>query len=102
MTFDQERHELGQRLFQEVTGQPAPTAASTPFMEMTVDHVHEEIQLLAMDCSTMLFESLTLIPEWRDYYLAHDQTPHYRYLRTMLQALQQFGRSALQGATLLR
>jgi hypothetical protein len=43
--------------------------------EMTTWHVHEEIQLLAMDCSTMLFESLTPIPEWRDYYLAHDQTP---------------------------
>ncbi len=56
--------------------------------EMTTWHVHEEIQLLAMDCSTMLFESLTLIPEWRDYYLAHDQTPHYRYLKTVLQALQ--------------
>jgi hypothetical protein len=55
---------------------------------MTTWHVHEEIQLLAMDCSTMLFESLTPIPEWRDYYLAHDQTPHYRYLKTVLQALQ--------------
>ena len=28
------------------------------------------------------------MPEWRDYYLAHDQTPHYRYLKTVLQALQ--------------
>jgi hypothetical protein len=56
--------------------------------EMTTWHVHEEIQLLAMDFSTMLFESLTPIPAWRDYYLAHDQTPHYRYLKTVLQALQ--------------
>ncbi|MBA2326447.1 MAG: sulfotransferase [Actinobacteria bacterium] len=56
--------------------------------EMTVDHVHEEIQLLAIDFSTMLFETLAPMPTWRDYYLAHDQTPHYGYLRTVLQALQ--------------
>ncbi len=56
--------------------------------EMTTDHVHEEIQLLAVDFSTMFFETLAPVPAWRDYYRAHDQTPHYRYLRTMLQALQ--------------
>jgi hypothetical protein len=56
--------------------------------EMTVDHVHEEIQLLAIDFSTMLFETLAPMPTWRDYYLAHDQTPHYEYMRTVLQALQ--------------
>ncbi len=56
--------------------------------EMTTWHVHEEIQLLGMDFSTMLFESVALIPEWRDYYMAHDQTPHYRYLKTVLKALQ--------------
>jgi hypothetical protein len=56
--------------------------------EMTTDHVHEEIQLLAVDFSTMLFETLAPVPAWRDYYRAHDQTPHYRYLRTFLRALQ--------------
>jgi Sulfotransferase family len=56
--------------------------------EMTVDHVHEEIQLLAIDFSTMLFETTSAMPSWRDYYLAHDQTPHYEYLRTVLKALQ--------------
>jgi hypothetical protein len=56
--------------------------------EMTVDHVHEEIQLLAIDFSTMLFETMSAMPSWRDYYLAHDQTPHYEYLRTVLKALQ--------------
>ncbi|MGH9051357.1 MAG: sulfotransferase family protein [Acidimicrobiia bacterium] len=56
--------------------------------EMTVDHVHEEIQLLAIDFSTMLFETTAPMPTWRDYYLAHDQTPHYAYLRTVLKALQ--------------
>ena len=28
------------------------------------------------------------MPSWRDYYLTHDQTPHYEYLRTVLQVLQ--------------
>ena len=56
--------------------------------EMTVDHVHEEIQLLAIDFSTMLFETMAVMPTWRDYYLAHDQTPTYRYLKRVLQVLQ--------------
>ena len=30
--------------------------------EMTVDHVHEEIQLLAIDFSTMLFETIAPMP----------------------------------------
>ncbi len=37
--------------------------------EMTTEHVHEEIQLLANDFSTMLFETLAHVPRWRDYYL---------------------------------
>lgn len=56
--------------------------------EMTVDHVHEEIQLLAIDASTMLFETIAVLPAWRDYYLAHDQAPSYRYLKRVLQVLQ--------------
>jgi hypothetical protein len=56
--------------------------------EMTTDHVHEEIQLLANDFSTMLFETLGYVPQWRDYYLSHDQTPHYEHLATQLKALQ--------------
>jgi len=56
--------------------------------EMTTWHVHEEIQLLAVDFSTMYFESVAYLPEWRDYYMAHDQTPHYGYMKRMLKALQ--------------
>jgi Sulfotransferase family len=56
--------------------------------EMTVDHVHEEIQLLAIGGSTMLAETMGVIPEWKAWYLAHDQTPYYAYLRKMLQILQ--------------
>jgi hypothetical protein len=56
--------------------------------EMTTDHVHEEIQLLANDFSSMLFETLGYVPRWRDHYLAHDQTPHYAHLATQLKAMQ--------------
>ncbi len=56
--------------------------------EMTVDHVHEEIQLLAIDCSTMLLETAANVPSWRDYYLAHDQQPSYDFMRCMLQVCQ--------------
>lgn len=56
--------------------------------EMTVEHVHEEIQLLAIDFSTMLFETIAPMPMWRDYYLSHDQSPSYAYLRRILQVLQ--------------
>ncbi len=56
--------------------------------EMTTDHVHEEIQLLANDFSTMLFETLGDVPRWREYYQSHDQTPHYEYLARQLKAMQ--------------
>jgi Sulfotransferase family len=56
--------------------------------EMTVDHVHEEIQLLAIDFSTMLFETTAPMPSWRDGYLARDQRPSYDYLKRILQVLQ--------------
>jgi hypothetical protein len=55
--------------------------------EMTTEHVHEEIQLLAIDFSTMLFETMALMPTWRDAYMARDQTPSYRYLKTVLKVL---------------
>ena len=55
--------------------------------EMTVDNVHEEIQLLAIDFSSMLFETMAVMPTWRDYYQGHDQTPHYEYLKQVLQVL---------------
>ena len=56
--------------------------------EMTAWHTHEEIHLLAMDCSTMFFDTLAPMPTWREYYRAADQTPHYRYLDRVLRVLQ--------------
>jgi hypothetical protein len=85
------------------SGQPDPRLAATeaglsmiedaaPYFkrmhEMTTSHVHEEIQLLGMTFSTMLFETMAVMPSYRDWYKATDQTPAYAYLRTVLQALQ--------------
>ncbi len=56
--------------------------------EMTADARHEEIQLLAMQFSTMLFESSYRVPGYRDWYKAADQRPAYAYLRRCLQVLQ--------------
>ena len=56
--------------------------------EMTVDHAHEEIQLLANDISGMLFETTYQVPSFAAHYRSHDQLPSYRYLKRSLQALQ--------------
>ena len=56
--------------------------------DMTVDHAHEEIQLLANDFSTMLFETTYYLPTFAAYYEAHDQGPSYAYLKRSLQAMQ--------------
>ncbi len=56
--------------------------------EMTVEHAHEEIQLLAIDFSTMLFETTAPMPSWRDSYLSRDQRPSYAYLLKILKTLQ--------------
>lgn len=55
--------------------------------EMTLDHAHEEIQLLAIDFSTMFMESMVTLPAYRDWYLSHDQTAHYEYMKTCLKVL---------------
>ena len=56
--------------------------------DMTVDHAHEEIQLLANDISGMLFETTYLVPSFAEHYKSHDQAPSYGYLKRSLQALQ--------------
>jgi Sulfotransferase family len=56
--------------------------------EMTPDARHEEIQLLAIAFSTMLFESSYFVPSYAEWYKKSDQRPAYRYLRRCLQALQ--------------
>ncbi len=55
---------------------------------MEPDHVHEEIELQLPDFSSYELEWVARVPRWRDYYLAHDQTPHYAYMATVLKILQ--------------
>jgi len=65
--------------------------AALPYLrrmhDMTAEHVHEEIQLLAIEGSTMLFETMAPVTTWKRYYQANDQTEHYRYLYKVLQVL---------------
>jgi hypothetical protein len=56
--------------------------------DLAPDHIHEEIELAGLDFSSYQPEWLALVPRWRDYYLAHDQRPHYRYMKNVLKALQ--------------
>ncbi|CAN5553611.1 sulfotransferase [soil metagenome] len=56
--------------------------------DMTVDHAHEEIQLLANDISGMLFETTYYIPSFARHYKSHDQGPSYAYMKRSLRALQ--------------
>ena len=42
------------------------------------DHVSEDVEFQAIDFSSYLIEWLARAPRWRDYYLAHDQTPPTR------------------------
>ncbi len=55
---------------------------------MEPDHVHEELELQLPDFSSYNQEWVARAPVWRDYYLAHDQRPHYEYLKTVLKILQ--------------
>ncbi|MCZ6462802.1 MAG: sulfotransferase, partial [Proteobacteria bacterium] len=56
--------------------------------DMAPEHVHEEIELQGLDFSSYELEWIATVPRWRDYYLEHDQTPHYAYQKRVLQALQ--------------
>jgi hypothetical protein len=56
--------------------------------DMAPEHVHEEIEVQALDFASYELEWIATVPRWRDYYLAHDQAPHYAYLKKGLQALQ--------------
>jgi hypothetical protein len=56
--------------------------------DMAPEHVHEEIELMGPDFSAYMIEWVCHVPRWRDYYYAHDQRPHYAYLKRALQVLQ--------------
>jgi hypothetical protein len=49
---------------------------------------HEDIQLLAMDFRSFIFEVSYRVPSYVRWYRTNDQTPGYAYLKRVLQALQ--------------
>lgn len=55
--------------------------------EFSADHISEDIELQAIDFSSYLLEWLAYVPRWRDYYLSHDQSGPYAYLKKGLQVL---------------
>jgi hypothetical protein len=55
---------------------------------MNPDHIHEELELMLPDFSSYNLEWTVRAPGWRDHLLSHDQTPHYAYMKTVLQILQ--------------
>ncbi|GIH68042.1 sulfotransferase family protein [Sphaerimonospora thailandensis] len=56
---------------------------------MNPDSIHEDIELWANDFAGYNIEWIfQMAPRWREHYLAHDQTSHYRYLKTVLKVLQ--------------
>ena len=59
---------------------------------MNPDHVHEEIELMGSDFSCYTFEWTGHVPRYRDHYLERDQTPHYAYMKRVLQILQHLDR----------
>ena len=61
------------------------TAAMHP---MNPDHVHEELELMLPDFSSYNQEWVGRVPKWVEYYHAHDQRPHYEYMKTGLKILQ--------------
>lgn len=55
--------------------------------EHSPDHACGENELQIPDFASYQWEWLGDVPGFRDYYLAHDQTPHYRYMRDVLKAI---------------
>ncbi|MFO1467761.1 MAG: sulfotransferase [Steroidobacteraceae bacterium] len=55
---------------------------------MNPDHIHEELELMGPDFASYNFEWLGITPQWRDHYYAHDQAPHYAYMKIVLRLLQ--------------
>jgi hypothetical protein len=63
-----------------------PTMAA--YHPMAADHIHEDVELQLPDFSSYTWEWWSRMPNWRDSYLARDQTSSYEYARTVLKAVQ--------------
>jgi hypothetical protein len=56
--------------------------------EFEAEVPHEEVQLQMMQFATCLIESMLDLPRYADWYHEADQTPHYAYLKRVLQVCQ--------------
>jgi hypothetical protein len=74
-----------QRAWEQMQSVAPLVAAMHP---MNPDHVHEEIELMLPDFASYNQEWVARAPKWAAYYHAHDQRPHYAYLKTALKILQ--------------
>jgi len=66
----------------------AANPLSAAMHPMEPDHFHEDLELMCPDFASYNFEWIARSPQWRDFYLASDQTPHYEYMKTVLKLLQ--------------
>jgi hypothetical protein len=55
--------------------------------EHSPDHACSDNELQMSDFASYQWEWLADVPQWRDSYLAEDQSPHYEYGRRLLQAI---------------
>jgi len=74
-----------EQAWQEMLRRNPHAEASHPF---NADHISEDGELQMQDFSSYVWEFSLYAPDWRDYYYAHDQTPHYEFEKTLLKILQ--------------
>lgn len=55
--------------------------------EHSPDHACGENELQIPDFASYQWEWMANVPGFRDHYMSHDQTPHYRYMRDVLKAI---------------
>jgi hypothetical protein len=55
--------------------------------EHSPDHACGENELQIPDFASYQWEWMADVPGFRDYYLSHDQTPHYLYMRDVLKTI---------------
>jgi hypothetical protein len=55
--------------------------------EHSPDHACGENELQIPDFASYQWEWMARAPGFRDHYLSHDQTPHYRYMRDVLKVI---------------
>ena len=73
-----------QRCAEAWAGMQATLPLLAAMHPMNPDHIHEELELMGPDFASYNFEWLSPSPRWRDHYYAHDQTPHYEYMKNVL------------------